>query len=42
MKGGTAVLLVRHFYVSEIAPGVTEVDVQVILGVAQMTIAATT
>ena len=29
-------LLVRHFYVSEIAPGVTEVDVQVILGVAQM------
>ncbi|MBW8756984.1 MAG: BLUF domain-containing protein [Burkholderiales bacterium] len=34
---GRAMMLVRHFYVSQIAGDVTEVDVQVILGTAQMT-----
>jgi len=29
-------MLVRHFYVSEIAQGVSDLDVQVILGVAQV------
>jgi len=29
-------MLVRHFYISEIVAGVTDLDVQVILGVAQM------
>lgn len=29
-------MLVRHFYVSEIAEGVSDLDVQVILGVAQV------
>lgn len=29
-------MLVRHFYVSEIVEGVSELDVQVILGVAQV------
>ena len=29
-------MLIRHFYVSEIAEGITDLDVQVILGVAQM------
>lgn len=29
-------MLTRYFYLSEIAPGVTDVDVRVILGVAQV------
>lgn len=29
-------MLIRHFYISAIAEGVTEVDVQVILGTAQI------
>ena len=29
-------MLTRYFYISEIAPGVTDVDVHVILGVAQV------
>jgi hypothetical protein len=36
MEQVPAPMLIRHFYVSEIADGITDLDVQVILGVAQV------